>query len=100
MQYCMSAVVHKLNLRPSVLGLRSSEAIRLRLRMTKIDKNFVAKTERKFGKSIRVDWFSLQVHWQCGTRGEVDVTQNSSHCTNTRRNVKYPDGREDRRQGR
>ena len=61
MQSFMSAVVHKLNLRPSALGLRSSEAIRLRLRMTKIDKNFVAKTERKFGKSIRVDWFSLQV---------------------------------------
>ena len=42
------------------------------------DKNFVAKTERKFEKSIRVNWFSLG-----------DVMQDSSQCTNTRRNVKH-----------
>ena len=47
--------------------------------------NFVARTERKFEKSIWVDWFSLQV--QYSALGDGDVTQNSSQ---RRRNVKLP----------
>ena len=50
--------------------------------MTKVDKNFVTRTEKKAEKSI-LDW----------VMGEGYVTPNSSQGTNTRRNVKNPKAR-------
>jgi hypothetical protein len=43
--------------------LSSFETRKLRLRMTKVDKNFLARTEKKIEKLIWVDWISLQVRF-------------------------------------
>ena len=37
--------------------------------MTTDDKNFVARIERKFEKSIWTDWFSLQVRFNMALLG-------------------------------
>ena len=39
--------------------------------MTKVDKNFVARTEKKFEKSIGVDWFTSQVRSNMALLGKM-----------------------------
>ena len=60
----------------------SSKTSKARRRKTEDDVNFkvAARTERKFEKSIWVDFTSKA---QYGTMGEGDVTQIRSECTNT-----------------
>ena len=36
--------------------------------MTKVDKNFVARTEKKLEKSIWIDWFPKQVRFNIALR--------------------------------
>ena len=39
--------------------------------MTKVDKNFVARTKRKFEKLVRVDWISVQNRLNVALLGKV-----------------------------